>query len=119
MAREVIVIVALALLVALTLFCSAGLLLMRNAYERLHFITPPASVGGFLLTIAVFVAEPQLVAGLKTLLISILLLFSNAVVSHATARAARIRELGGWRTGDSLPAEGAEGGGMHSSEEPV
>lgn len=105
MVGEVIVIVLLAVMVALTVFCSLGLFAMRTPYERLHFIAPPATVGSFLLTIAVFVAEPQIVAGLKTLLIALLLVFSNAVVSHAIARAIRIRELGGWRTGDALPRE--------------
>lgn len=108
MAREVVTIVALTLLVSLTIFCSLGLFAMRTSYERLHFITPPAAVGSFLLTIAVFVAEPELVAGLKTLFVALLLVFSNAIVSHATARAMRIRELGGWMTGDSLPEESAE-----------
>lgn len=106
MAREAIVIVLLVLTLGLTIFCSLGLVVMRTSYERLHFITPPAAVGSFLLTIAVFVAEPQIVAGLKTLVIAFLLIFSNAVVSHATARAIRIRQLGGWKTGDSLPSEG-------------
>lgn len=108
MAREIIVIVALALTVSLTLFCSLGLLVMTTPYELLHFIAPPATVGSFLLTIAVFVAEPQLIAGLKTLLMAVLLVFSNAIVSHATARAAWARERGGFLTGDVLPKDTEE-----------
>lgn len=108
MMREIIVIVALTVTVGLTLFCSLGLLVMTPPYEPLHFIAPPATLGSFLLTIAVFVAQPQIVAGLKTLLMAILLVFSNAIVSHATARAALARERGGFLTGDVLPKEGEE-----------
>lgn len=108
MIGEVIVIITLTLVVALTIFSSLGLLAMRTPNERLHFITPPAALGSFLLTIAVFVAEQNLQAGLKMALIASLLIFANALVSHATARAIHIRKLGGWETGDSLPAEGSD-----------
>lgn len=114
MAREAIVIVLLVLTVSLTLLCSVGLLVMQTPYERLHFVAPPASIGSYLLTMAVFVGEPSIVAGLKTFTIATLLIFSNAIVSHATGRAARIREKGGWLTGDTLPRERDKG---HEDEE--
>lgn len=103
--REGIIALLLALTVGLTLFCSLGLLVMRSPYERLHFVTPPASLGAAFLALAIVLDGESLAASMKALAIAALLLVSNGVVSHVTARAARIRELGGWVLGDTLPPE--------------
>lgn len=91
--------VAAALLVfasILTLVCAVGMAVMRDAYQRLHFISPPTAIAAPLVTVAVFLDEPQLQAGFKTLVISLLLFAINAVVTHATARAVRVHERGRW-----------------------
>lgn len=94
--HSVIVAVLLGLMVMLTLISAVGVMVMRDPLQRLHYVAPPATLGALLLTVAVFLDEPQKQAGLKTLLVTVVLSLMNAVVTHATARAVRIRELGRW-----------------------
>jgi multicomponent Na+:H+ antiporter subunit G len=78
----------------------------RNAYDGMHFTGPAASVAPIALAIAVIVDfGPFSQAGIKSLLVAVLLILLNAVVVHATARALRIREHGRWRL---LPEERGE-----------
>ncbi len=104
---RVVVDVLLALSVAIALFCSIGMLVMRDPYQRLHFLAPPASLCTVLLAIAVLVGEDDKTAFGKTALIALLLTIMNGVVTHATARAARIREKdrGDWRFQADEPLE--------------
>lgn len=74
------------------------LLTHRNAYDGMHFTGPASSVAPIALAIAVVVDfGPFSQAGMKAVLVALLLIFLNAVVVHATARALRIREHGRWR----------------------
>ncbi|HEX9107359.1 MAG TPA: monovalent cation/H(+) antiporter subunit G [Longimicrobiales bacterium] len=82
--------------VLLTLASALGLAVMRDAYQRLHYIAPPATLSSALLTAALLLGEPQKQAGVKAFLVTALLTLMNGVVTHATARAARIRRHGRW-----------------------
>jgi monovalent cation/proton antiporter MnhG/PhaG subunit len=82
--------------VALTIVCSIGLLVMRDAYQRLQFCSPVVSVSMFLIVIAVFIEESDSQARFKVVLIYVLSLVVNSILSHATARAIRIRQEGQW-----------------------
>lgn len=106
-----IVAVLLGLAVLLTLLCTVGVLVMKDPYQRLNYISPPTTLGALLITAAVFLDEPQKQAGLKTLLTTVVLIAMNGVITHATARAARIRELGRLRVEPSerIPLVGREG----------
>lgn len=81
-----------------------GMLRMRHPLQALHYLTLPATVGVIALAIAVFVETGASPTAFKTVLIAIVLLAINSVVTHATARAFRTRELGHWepRTGDPI-----------------
>jgi monovalent cation/proton antiporter MnhG/PhaG subunit len=81
-----------------------GMWRMRQPMQALHYLSLPASVGAVALAIAVFVSQGANQAFWKTLLIAFVLLAFNSVVTHATARAFRARELGHWepREGDPL-----------------
>lgn len=103
--REGVIAGLLVVSIGLTLVCSLGLVVMRTPYERLHFVTPPASLGALWLAVAIVVDGRSADASAKALVMAVLMLISNGVVSHVTARAARIRELGGWVLGDTLPRE--------------
>lgn len=103
--REGVIAGLLVVSIGLTLVCSLGLVVMRTPYERLHFVTPPASIGALCLALAIVVDGRSAGASAKALAMAVLMLVSNGVVSHVTARAARIRELGGWVLGDALPPE--------------
>jgi monovalent cation/proton antiporter MnhG/PhaG subunit len=73
-----------------------GVLVAGNVYDRLHFIGPAGIFGPFCLAVAVVVDEgPFSQAGLKSMLVAVLLLGLSPVLIHATARAAYVRERGG------------------------
>ena len=74
----------------------------RDALDRLHFTAPAGVVAPVGVAAAVLVEEPLSSAGLKAVLVAVLLIVTTPVLSHATARAARIREHGRWRV---LPHE--------------
>jgi monovalent cation/proton antiporter MnhG/PhaG subunit len=88
--------VLLALAVGIALFSSIGIAAMRDPYQRLHFITPQASLSGLCVLLALFLGETQKQAGAKAALVVFLLYCMNAVVTHATARAHFVREKGTW-----------------------
>lgn len=86
--------ILLAVGVASVLVGAAGLLLVRDPYDQLHFTGPPTIVGPVAIAAAVLVEEPLSSAGVKAVLVAIVMLFTGPVLVHATARAARIRERG-------------------------
>jgi multicomponent Na+:H+ antiporter subunit G len=72
-----------------------GVLAAANVYDRLHFIGPSGIFGPVCLALAVVIDEgPLSQAGLKSILVAILLLALSPVLIHATARAAYVREHG-------------------------
>lgn len=75
--------------------CIAALI-MKDLYERLHYLSPPATVTVVCFTVAVVLEKGLSQAGIKALLILLVLLIVNAVLTHATARAARIRQFKRW-----------------------
>jgi multicomponent Na+:H+ antiporter subunit G len=79
--------------VAIELLCCIGVLVMRGPYARLHY-TAPAGVGALLIAIAVIVREGFSLIGNKALLLAVFVLVTGPVLSHVTARAARIRDFG-------------------------
>ena len=107
MTREIAVAILLAAAAGVTLVSVFGVLVMHDPYQRLHYLGPTASLSAICVTAAVLVTEGLNQAGLKALLVAGLLLLMNAVLSHATARAARIRELGAWepQPGEHVPQE--------------
>lgn len=86
---NVVVAVLLALAVGLCVLCAFGALVMRDPLQRLHFLAPPASLSAFLVVAAVLIYDHHdWQAAMKTLLVAVMLTLINAVVTHATARAA-------------------------------
>ena len=82
--------------VLLCLLCGLGVAIVRDPYQRLQFNTPVASVAVPLVAAAVWVADPQWQSRIKATIVAVVILLMNAVLSHATARAARIRQLDRW-----------------------
>jgi monovalent cation/proton antiporter MnhG/PhaG subunit len=94
-ARDLFVDVLLAVGVGAELICCVGVLLMRNAFDRLHYSSAATTIGPVLIGAAVFVRESVSAGGLETIAVVSLLLLLNPVVEIATARAAhRIEESG-------------------------
>lgn len=88
--------VLLAAGVAVELFCYAGVLLARTAYDRLHYVVPATAIAPVLIVAAIVVQEGTSTSAVKALLIGVGMVALGPVLSHATARAIRIRGLGQW-----------------------
>jgi multicomponent Na+:H+ antiporter subunit G len=96
MKHQLTVEILLALGVATAIFSSLGILLTDDFYERLHYLSPVATLGVSFIAAAVVVNEVFSQAGTKAILIAIVIMAMNAVVTHATARAGRVRHFGRW-----------------------
>ena len=99
MINEVVADVFLGLAAAVMLASAVGLLLMRDVYQKLHFVTPAALVAPVLVAVAVFVRQGVDENTGQTLLTLLLVMIAGPYLAHATIRAARVREKGDWRTG--------------------
>lgn len=96
------------LLAGIVLLCWLGVLgmwRMKEPMQALHYLSLPAAASAILLTVAVFVSQGIAQGFWKVVLIAVILLGSNSVVTHATARAFRSRELGHWEPLDGDPME--------------
>jgi multicomponent Na+:H+ antiporter subunit G len=104
---EVVVALLLAFGVALVLLSCAGVVAMRDPLDRLHFTSPAATIAPVLFTAAVLVEEPLSSAGIKAVIVAILIVATTPVLTHATARAAHIRRHGAREDPEIDPPEGA------------
>jgi multisubunit Na+/H+ antiporter MnhG subunit len=104
-AHGIAVEVMLALVVLACWLGVLGMLRMREPTQALHYLTLPSTIGILGLTAALFVETGWSSIAFKTLLIAMVLLGINSVVTHATARAFRTRELGHWEPLDGDPME--------------
>lgn len=95
--RDVAVGVLLVLTVLVQAVSAIGILAMPNLFDRLHYLGPASTAAPVLLAIAVVVRERFDHQGIVTLLLAAFLVVFQPVLTHATARAARIRDGGDWR----------------------
>ncbi len=93
--------------VAVSLFSTIGILVMEDINDKLHYLAVPATVGIALITIAIVLQEGLSQASIKAFLCALIVLVTNPVVTHATARAARIREFGHWISPPKEPRQRA------------
>jgi multisubunit Na+/H+ antiporter MnhG subunit len=89
--------VLLGLAVLIVLGSSVGILVMRDVYQKLHYVTPATLVAPVLVGVAVLVRSGWSVNSLQTWLTVAFLAVAAPFLSHATMRAARVRETGDWR----------------------
>jgi monovalent cation/proton antiporter MnhG/PhaG subunit len=91
----------LLVLAAVTVLVSAvGILVMRDTYQKLHYVTPIAVLAPLLVGLAVLTRSGWSENSSVTWLALLFVMMGGPVVAHATIRAARIREHGDWRPGD-------------------
>jgi multisubunit Na+/H+ antiporter MnhG subunit len=81
-------------------------MVMRDAYQKLHFVTPAALVAPLLVALAIFVQMGLVENTGETFLALLFMVIAGPFLSHATIRAIRVRETGDWR----LRAGSGEGG---------
>jgi multisubunit Na+/H+ antiporter MnhG subunit len=86
--------------VGLQLLAALGVAVMRNAFDRLHYVGL-AGFGALLIGISILVRESFSLIGNKALAAGVLLVMIGPVLVHTTARSFRTRELGDWREGIS------------------
>jgi multicomponent Na+:H+ antiporter subunit G len=101
--KSVLIDVLLSAAVLITIVSVLGMLRVRDPYQRLHYISPPASLSSFLIAIAIFVQRGLKPESFKALFVALVLVGMNTIVTHAAARAFRIAEVPDWH-----PAEGEE-----------
>jgi multicomponent Na+:H+ antiporter subunit G len=94
---HILTVVLLAVGAGAALLSAMGILVVRDFYERLHYVGPAGSVGAVAIAAALVLKESFSAAGIKVILVAILLVVSNSVLTHATARAGRINQLGDWK----------------------
>ena len=96
---SVVVDMLLALAVLIVLASSVGILVMPDAYQKLHYVTPISVVAPVLVGVAVLIQSGWSTRSAQTWLALLFVVVASPVLSHATIRAARIRETGDWRGG--------------------
>ena len=103
--RDVAADVLLCLAVAVVLASSLGVLVMRDVYQKLHFVSPISLIAPALVAVAVLVQQGFSENAVETWLALLFLIVTGPFLTHATIRAARIRETGDWRLrrGDGAP----------------
>jgi multisubunit Na+/H+ antiporter MnhG subunit len=102
--------VLLGLAAVVVLASSAGILVMRDAYQRLHYVTPVTVVAPVIVALAVLVQSGWTENSGETWLGLLFVVAGGPFLSHATIRAARIRETGDWR-GPGRGGRGPDGDG--------
>jgi multisubunit Na+/H+ antiporter MnhG subunit len=104
--REVVSDVLLALAAATVVTSAVGVLAVRDAYARVHYVTPAAVVAPVLVALAIFVAQGLDENTGETVVALAFMVIAAPFLSHATIRAIRVREEGDWR--GRCPANGSE-----------
>lgn len=102
--RHLIVDILLWAGVALELMSCLGLVVMRSAYDRVHF-SGPATLGLVLVALSVLVDKSFSLIGNKAILIAVMALLGSPLLTHAIGRATRILERGDWRLDGSEDIE--------------
>jgi multisubunit Na+/H+ antiporter MnhG subunit len=97
--REILADVLLGLAVAVVLGSAVGVLVMRDVYQKLHYVTPATLVAPVLVGLAVLAQSGFTENTAETWLAVVFIAAAGPFLSHATIRAARIREKGDWRPG--------------------
>lgn len=94
--REIVAVILLLTGVAVELACCVGLLRVKDSFDRLHFLGPASTAGPVLIAAYALLRYGFHPAGIKAGVIAAALVAFGPILTHATARAARIREFGEW-----------------------
>jgi monovalent cation/proton antiporter MnhG/PhaG subunit len=95
--KQIVIDVLLSIGVLVQLLSCIGVLFMPNLMDRLHFLSPATSVGPWFVAAAIVIEEAFAHQGIFAVIVAGFLLLFGPVLTHATARAARIRQRGDWR----------------------
>lgn len=73
-----------------------GMWRMKMPVQALHYLSLPAAFASIIMTIAVVCQTGASEATAKCIAIAVVLIAINSVVTHASARAFRVRRIGHW-----------------------
>jgi monovalent cation/proton antiporter MnhG/PhaG subunit len=102
---QIVTTVFLIIGVVLELFAVLGVVVMRNVFDRLHYVGL-AGYGALLIAVAILVRESWSLIGDKALATALVLVLVGPLLVHTTARSFRTRERGDWREGIERDKEG-------------
>ncbi len=108
-AHGIVADILLGLAAAVVLASSAGILVMRDAYQKLHYVAPIAVVAPVIVALAVLVQSGWTENSGETWLGLLFMVVGGPFLAHATIRAARIREKGDWWPGAGQSGTGRGG----------
>ncbi|MBO0731636.1 MAG: monovalent cation/H(+) antiporter subunit G [Acidimicrobiaceae bacterium] len=97
--QDVISDVLLGLSVVVVLASALGVMVMKDPYQKLHFVGPAALVAPLLVALAVLVVKGYYENTTETWLALLFMVMTGPYLAHATIRAARVRHKGDWRPG--------------------
>lgn len=78
------------------IFMSVALITIQDFYEKLHYLAPAATIGITAFAAAIVIQESLSQAGIKAILVALLLAVTSPVLAHATARAGRLQHKKQW-----------------------
>jgi multisubunit Na+/H+ antiporter MnhG subunit len=96
-AQDIVSDILLGLAVVIVAGASVGVLAMRDAYQKLHFVTPAALVAPALVALAILAQVGVYENAGESFLALLFMIIAGPFLSHATIRAIRVREEGDWR----------------------
>jgi multicomponent Na+:H+ antiporter subunit G len=100
--RDAAIVLLLAGAITIELVCAVGVFVITDPFDKLHFLGPASALGSVLVAAAIVLEEALATNGVKSIIAALLLVLTSPILSHATARAARVRQYGHWQ---ALPAE--------------
>ncbi len=107
MNHPVLTTVFLGAVVLVVLGCCLGLVLMRSPLARLHYLGPASLLAPWLVAAAVLTQEGLSQAGLKALLVAVVLLLQAPVLANVLGRAINFHQQRNHRRGDTAESPAA------------
>jgi multicomponent Na+:H+ antiporter subunit G len=101
--KEAVEVALLAVGVLIQLLSCLGLLVFRDVFDRLHFLSAGGTVGPLLIAAAVVVEHGLSAFGIKALLVTAVIGVTGPLMTHAIAKVARVRREGGLLAGEERP----------------
>jgi multisubunit Na+/H+ antiporter MnhG subunit len=113
--KDIAVWVLLTIGVAAALLACLGMLVMTHFNARLHYVSLASVPAALALAAAVTVASGFSPATAKAIIAAVVIAVGSPAITHATARAGRVREYGFW---SALPPESKDGSAVSSGPTP-
>ncbi len=76
------------------LLTAVGLAWFKDVYDKLHFGSLGATIGISAFVLGILLHDGFSQSGIKSIIAGVAIVITNPILTHATARAARIRQLG-------------------------